>query len=55
MGFHNLKAFEVLLSPLSFALQIVANLLCSCLCLFDEIVELHPLNEKMFNDFLMVK
>ena len=36
---------------LSFALWIVANLLCYCLCLFDAIVELHAMNENTFNPF----
>ena len=40
-------------APLSFALWIVAKLLYSCLCLLDVIVELHAMDEKMFNDFLL--
>ena len=38
---------------LSFVLWIVAKLMCSCLCLFDAIVELHTMNVKEFNDFLI--
>ena len=41
--------------PLSFVLWIVVELLCSCLCLFDVIVELHVMNRKTFNDFLIGK
>jgi hypothetical protein len=33
----------------------VAKLLCSCLCLFDVIVDLHAMDEKAFNDFLIRK
>ena len=40
---------------LSFALWIVAKLLCSCLRLLDAIVELHAMVEKMFNDFFYWK
>ena len=29
-----------------FSLSIKANLLCSCLCLFDITVELHAMNDK---------
>ena len=42
-------------APLSFAIHIVAKALCFCLCLLDAIIELHAMDEKMFNDFLMVK
>ena len=38
-------------ATLSFSLQIVAKLLYSCLCLIDAIIELHAMDEKMFNDF----
>lgn len=31
------------------------KLLCSCLCVFDVVVELHAMDEKMFNDFLIGK
>ena len=40
---------------MSFALQFVAKLLCSCLHLFDVVIELHPVDENMFNDFLIGK
>ena len=40
---------------LGFTLRVVAKLLCSYLCLFDAIVELHAMNEKMFIDFLIGK
>ena len=29
----------------------MAKLLCICLCLVDAIVELHAMDEKLFNDF----
>ena len=41
-------------APLSSALLIEANLLCSCLCLFDAIVELHAMLE-VVHDFLITK
>ena len=31
---------------LSFYLQFLAKALCSCLCLFDQIIKLHPIDEK---------
>ena len=34
-------------------LLIFLKLLCFCLCLLDAIVDLHAMNEKMFNDFLI--
>ena len=40
-------------APLSFALWIVAKLLCSCLLLFDAIIDLHAMDKKLFNDFLV--
>lgn len=40
---------------LSFALQIVTKLLCACLCLFNQNVELHTRYGKVFNDFLIGK
>ena len=39
--------------PLSFAFWIKAKLLCSCLYLFDIVIELHAMNEKTFNGFLI--
>ena len=40
-------------APLGFALHIVKKLLCFWLCLYDAIVELHAMDEKMFNDFII--
>ena len=40
-------------APLSFVLWIVPIVLCSCLCLFDAIVEFHAMDEKSSNDFLI--
>ena len=34
------------MGSLEFCSWIVATLLCSCLCLFDAIIELHAMNEK---------
>ena len=36
-------------APLSFSLWIVAKLLCSCLCVFVAINDLHAMDKKMFN------
>jgi hypothetical protein len=41
--------------PLSFSLWIVDKLLCSCLCLLDAIIDLHAMDEKIFNDFFIGK
>ena len=38
-----------------FSLWSVANLLCSCLCLFDTIVELHVVDEKIIHPHWKVK
>ena len=46
---------ECLWVPSCLALRIVAKLLCSSLCLFDAIVELYAINEKLFNEFLSKK
>ena len=43
----------MLMGSFEFVLWIVAKLLCSCLCLFDASIELHYMNEKTFNDFLL--
>ena len=48
LGFYKLEALGVLVDILEFSLRIVAKLLCSCLCLFNTIVELHAMD-----DFLM--
>ena len=42
-------------APLSSSLWTRTKLLCSYLCMFDAIVELHAMNEKMFNDFFIGK
>ena len=34
------------MGSLEFALRIVANLLCSCLCLSDAIIDVHAMDEK---------
>ena len=34
------------MAPMSFALHIVAKLLCFCLRVLDAIIELHAMNEK---------
>ena len=40
--------------PLNFVPQIVAKLLCSCLCFFDATVKLRAMDgKKMFNEFLI--
>ena len=41
--------------PLRFAFWTVAKLMCSCLCLFDAIIELHVMDESIFNEFLIRK
>ena len=38
--------------PLHVSLQIVANIICFCLCFFDAIIELQAMAENMFNDFI---
>ena len=43
------------MATLSFALQITTKLLCSCLRLFDAIINLHVVDEKLFNHFLIRK
>ena len=49
--FTSWRCLECAHAPLSCALHITAKLLCSCLCLFDAIVELHAIDEKMFMIF----
>ena len=46
LAFTNETLLELSCASFSFALQIMANLLCSCLCLFDTIAELHAMDEK---------
>jgi hypothetical protein len=45
-GFTKCMLLERSWAPLDFSLKIVAKLLCSCLCLFDAIFELHAMLEK---------
>ena len=52
LGFYKLEALGTLMGFLKFSIWIVASLLCSCLCLFDTIVELHAMDEEKFIDFL---
>ena len=44
------RCLECSWAPLSFALHVLAKSLCFCLCLFDAIVDLHAMAEKMSND-----
>ena len=48
---------EHLLAPLSYALTygLWLKVLCFALCLFDATLESNPMDEKMFNDFLIGK
>ena len=46
IGVYKLEAFKALMSSLEFSFWIEAKLLCSCLCLFDVIVELYAMDEK---------
>ena len=50
LGFINFKLLES-----SCVLSGLRLLLCSNLCLFDAIVELHAMDENLFNDFLIGK
>ena len=43
------------MGSLKFFSHSVTKLMWFCLCLFDAIVELHAMVEKMFNDFLIGK
>ena len=49
---YKLEALGVLMGSLEFALQIVTNLTCIGLCLFDAIIELYDVGEKAFNEHL---
>ena len=51
--FYKLEALECSCAPLRLLSRFVTKLLCFCLCLFHVIDELHAMNEKMFNDFLI--
>ena len=43
------------MASLNLALHVVAKLLCFCLCLFDAIVELHAMDDKVFINLLTKK
>ena len=43
------------MGSLEFSFADCANLLCSSLCLLHAILELHVMDEKMVNDFLIGK
>ena len=49
------RLLECSWAPLSFALHIVAKVLWFCLCSFDAMIELHPMDEELVNDFLIGK
>jgi hypothetical protein len=54
LGICKLEVLEHSWAPLSFAFWIKAKLLCFFmffLCLFNAIIELHAMDEKMFNDY----
>ena len=52
LGIYKLEAHGAIRGCREFAFQIKAKLLCSCLCLFDVIVELRAMDEKrLFNEF----
>ena len=53
MSFYKLKAHKALMGSLEFSLWIEVELLCYFLCLVDAIGELHAMDEKMFDDFLI--
>jgi hypothetical protein len=53
--FYKLEVLEVFMSSIELSLWMVANIVCSCLCLFDAIIELHAMDEETFNDFLIGK
>ena len=52
---YKLKVLGVLMASLNRALHVVAKLLCFCLCLFDAIVELHAMDDKVFINLLTRK
>ena len=54
LGFYKIEALGALIGSLSFALHMVKSL-CSCLCLFAATIELYPMDDKMFNDFIIGK
>ena len=53
--FLQIEGFWTTHASLSFSLWSMPTLLCSSLCLFGVIVELHVLNENLFDDFLIEK
>ena len=55
IGVYKLEVLGVVMGSIEFALHIVDKLLCFCLCLFDAIVELHAMDDKMFIDLLIGK
>lgn len=52
LGLYKVEVIEVHASPSEFCFRMAAKFLCSCLCLFDAIVVLHPTDVKVVNDFL---
>ena len=52
-GYTNLRLLKDSWAPLNYNVQIAAKVFFSCLCLLDLIVELHAMNENMFDDFLI--
>ena len=55
LGFYKVKAHGSW-TPMSFAIWIVAKLLCSLVFVsLDAIIKLHAMNERMFNGFLVGK
>jgi hypothetical protein len=55
LGFYKLEALGVLMGSLEFCSPVLGELLGSCLCFFDAVVELQAMNGKTFNDFLIGK
>ena len=53
--FTNWRLLECSWAPLSYSLPIVAKLLYCCLCLFDAIIKVHVVYEKMFNENIIGK
>jgi hypothetical protein len=54
LGFYNERLLKLSWASLGFALYKVGKLLCSYLCLFDTIIEVHAMNENI-EDFLIEK
>ena len=53
VGFYKPKAHGALTACLSFPLQFMVELLCSCLYLLDAIFELHAMDEKSLLTLLL--